>query len=121
MKFLFYAFFVVVLLEPVGGRGVYGETPNAFIFSLNNSEGLAPFMSKVKPERKALAIYRDSDYGPSFGNDLIIKAKISESRASLGSFYSVPASVKDGPAILKGPGQYFSPDKVEVFYLDPSR
>ena len=75
--------FFVVLLEPIGGRGGYGETPNAFIFSLNNSEGLAPFMSKVKPERKALAIYRDSDYGPHFGNDLIIKAKISESTASL--------------------------------------
>ena len=75
--------FFVVLLEPIGGRGGYGETPNAFIFSLNNSEGLAPFMSKVKPERKALAIYRDSDYGPYFGNDLIIKAKISESTASL--------------------------------------
>ena len=112
--------FFVVLLEPIGGRGGYGETPNAFIFSLNNSEGLAPFMSKVKPERKALAIYRDSDYGPYFGNDLIIKAKISESTASLGSFYSVPASVKDGAAILKGPGTHFSPDKVEVFYLDPS-
>ena len=111
--------FFVVLLESIGGSGGYGETPNAFIFSLNNSEGLAPFMSKVKPEHKAWAIYRDSDYGPYFGNDLIINAKISESTASLGSFYSVPASVKDGPAILKGRGQY-SPDKVEVFYLDVS-
>ena len=111
--------FFVVLLEPIGGRGGFGETPNAFIFSLSNSEGLAPFMSKVKPEFKALAIYRDSEYGPYFGNDLIIKAKISESTASLGSFYSVPASVRDGPAILKGRGQY-SPDKVEVFYLDAS-
>ena len=110
--------FFVVLLESVAGG--YAEAPNAFIFSLNNSEGLAPFMSKVKPEHKAFAIFRDSDYGPYFGNDLIIKAKISESTASLGSFYSVPASVKDGPAILKGRGRY-SPDKVEVFYLDPSR
>ena len=107
------------MLESIGGHGSFGNTPNAFIFSLNNSEGLAPFMSKVKPERKALAIYRDSDYGPYFGNELIIKAKISESTASLGSFYSVPASVKDGPAILKGRGQY-SPGKVEVFYLDAS-
>ena len=112
--------FFVVLLEPIGGRGGYGETPNAFIFSLNNSEGLAPFMSKVKGGFEPLAIFRDSDYGPYFGNDLIIKAKISESTASLGLFYSVPASVKDGSAILKGRGQY-SPDKVEVFYLDPSR
>ena len=113
--------FFVVLLESIGGYGGYGETPNAFIFSLNNSEGLAPFMSKVKREYKQFAIYRYSGYGPAFGDDLVIKAKISQSRARLGSFYSVPASVKDSLAILKGPGTYFSPDKVEVFYLDPSR
>ena len=112
-------FFFVVLLEPIGGSGGYGETPNAFIFSLNNSEGLAPFMSKVMREYKQFAIYRHSGYGPCFGSDLFIKDKISESTARLGSFYSVPASVKDKLAILKGPGQY-SPDKVEVFYLDPS-
>ena len=123
LKFLFYAFFVV-LLEPIGGsggHGDYGETPNAFIFSLNNSEGLAPFMSKVKPQFKILAIYRHSDYGPVFGDDLVINAKISQSRAHLGAYYSVPASVKDRFTILKGPGQYFSPDKVEVFYLGSSR
>ena len=120
MKFLFYAFFVAVLLESIGG-GVYAEAPNAFIFSLNDVEGLAPFMSKVKQGFKQLAIYRHSDNGPGFGDDLVIDATISKSRASLGSVYSVPASVKDRFAILKGPGQHFSPDKVEVFYLDPSR
>ena len=114
-------FFVVVLLESIGGYGGYGEAPNAFIFSLNNSEGLAPFMSKVMRGFKQLAIYRHSDNGPAFGDDLIIDAPISKSRARLGSFYSVPASVKDKYAILKGPGAYLSPDKVEVFYLDPSR
>ena len=118
MKFLFYAFFVV-LLESLGGD--YDEAPNAFIFSLNNVEGLAPFMSKVKPEYKQYAIYMHSDNGPTFGDDIVIYATISLSRAKLGSFYSVPASVGDGSAILKGPGDYFSPDKVEVFHLDPSR
>ena len=118
MKFLFYAFFVV-LLESLGGD--YDEAPNAFIFSLNNVEGLAPFMSKVKQGFKQLAIYRHSDNGPGFGDDLVIEATISKSRARLGLAYSVPASVKDSFAILMGPGQYFSPDKVEVFYLDPSR
>ena len=80
-------------------------------------------MSKVKPELKALAIYRHSGYGPRFGDNLFIKARISESRAHLDSFYSVPTSVKvkDRSEILKGPGTFFSPDKVEVFYLDPSR
>ena len=118
MKFLFYAFFVV-LLESLGGD--YDEAPNAFIFSLNNVEGLAPFMSKVKQGFKQLAIYRHSDNGPGFGDDLVIDATISKSSARLGSFYSVPASVKDMSAILKGPGDHFSPDKVEVFHLDPSR
>ena len=109
------------MLESIGGHGGFGETPNAFIFSFNNNEGLAPFMSKVKREYKALAIYRHSDDGPTFGYDLVIKAQISQSTARLGSSYSVPSSVKDSFAILKGPGTYFSPDKVEVFYLDPSR
>ena len=113
--------FFVVLLESIGGSGGYGETPNAFIFSLNNSEGQAPFISKVNREYKKWAIYRHSDYGPTFGYDLVIKAQISQSTARLGSYYSVPSSVKDSSAILKGPGTYFSPDNVEVFYLDPSR
>ena len=111
--------FFIVLLESVGG--VYAEAPNAFIFSLNNSEELSPFISKVKQGFKYLAIYRHSDNGPSFGDDLVIKPTISQSRARLGSFYSVPASVKDMLAILKGPGTFFSPDKVEVFYLGSSR
>ena len=111
--------FFIVLLESVGGG--YAEAPNAFIFSLNNSEELSPFISKVKQGFKYLAIYRHSDNGPSFGDDLVIKATISQSIARLGSFYSVPASVKDELAILKGRGLHFSPDKVEVFYLDPSR
>ena len=111
------------MLESIGDPGGYGVTSNAFIFSLNNSKGLAPFMSKVKGRFETSAIYWHSNYGPRFGDDLIIGAKISQSRARLGSYYSVPTSVKekDKLSILKGPGTYFLPDKVEVFYLDPSR
>ena len=109
-------FLCFVLLESSGG---YAETPNAFIFSLNNYESVAPFLSKVKPEAKGAAIERLEDHGPKFGADLIIPLDI-KSEASLGLYYSAPASVnKDN--ILKGPGMYFSPDEVEVFYLDPSR
>ena len=101
--------------------GRYAKTPNAFIFSLNNSERLAPFLSKVKTEQ---AIDRRSDTGPKFGSDLIIyldpKSIVSRSRAVLGTSYSVPVSVTDRHTILKGPGQNFSPDEVEVFHLDPS-
>ena len=108
------------MLESIGGHGGFGKTPDAFIFSLNNSEGLAPFMSKVMRGLEYFAIYWHSEYGPAFGDDLIIKAPISQSTASLGSYYSVPSSVRDRLTILNGLDQY-SPDKVEVFYLDPSR
>ena len=104
--------------------GRFAETPNAFIFSLNNSEGLAPFVSKVKEDKTKNAIERDLFYGLKFGDDLVIylDAKyVQDSKAVLGGFYSVPASVKDkGSTILKGPELNFSPDEVEVFYLDPS-
>ena len=97
--------------------------PEAFIFSLNNSEGLAPFVSKVRQGRAGSAIDRHSFYGPKFGQDIVIYLDantVRYSRALLGSYYSVPASVKDRFAILKGPGCCFSPDEVEVFYLEPS-
>ena len=100
-------------------RGGYAGTPNAFIFSLNNYQGLAPFVSKVKPEYTGGAIDDRSYYGPKFGLDLIIYLDV-KSRASLGSYYYAPASVNKA-SILKGPGGDFSPDEVEVFYLDPSR
>ena len=60
-------FLCFVLLE---SRGGYAGTPNAFIFSLNNYEGLAPFLSKVRPEYTGDAIDDRSYYGPKFGTDL---------------------------------------------------
>ena len=109
-------FLCFVLLESSGG---YAETPNAFIFSLNNYESLASFLSKVKPEAKGAAIDDRSYYGPKFGSDLIIHLDL-KSHASLGMDYYAPAFVNK-ENILKGPGGDFSPDEVEVFYLDPSR
>ena len=112
--------FLFVLLESSGG---YGASSEAFIFSLNNSEGLAPFLSKVKPGKAGKAIERDSYYGPTFGQDLVIHVdavRKSYSQARLGVYYSVPASVTDKLTILAGSGRYLSPDEVEAFYLDPS-
>ena len=109
------------MLESSGG---FAETPNAFIFSLNNFEGLAPFVSKVKEDKTKKATERDLFYGPKFGDDLVIyldTAYVQDSQAVLGSFYSVPASVKNKVKVLKGPELNFSPDEVEVFYLNPSR
>ena len=117
LKFLFNAFLMFCLLESSGG---FTKTPNAFVFSLNNFEKLAPFVSKVMPGKTRWAIYRHSYYGPKFGSDLLIHGAASEAR--LGLYYSVPASVKDMFKILAGieKQKRFSPDEVEVFYLDPS-
>jgi len=113
--------FIFVLLESSGGNGATFE---AFIFSLNNSEGLALFLSKVKLGRVGKAIDRHSYYGPKFGQDLVIdveETRKGDSEANLGKYYSVPDSVKDkGSTILTGKRGNFSPDEVEVFYLDPS-
>ena len=109
------------MLESTPG---FGETSNAFIFSLNDFEGLAPFVSKVRERKKNKAIQRGSGNGPMFGQDLLIFFKAPPGRQSytdFGNHYSVPASVM---AKLENLGWYqriFSPDEVEVFYLHPSR
>ena len=101
--------------------GRYAETPNGFIFSLNNFEGLAPFVSKVKTGN---TIYGASTFGPTFGQDLLIFHNGPFGRQSLTNFgnsYSFSASVTGK---LGNPGWHkenFVPDEVEVFYLDPSR
>ena len=112
--------FCFVLLESSGG---YAETPNAFIFSLNNFERLAPFVSKVKNVNTKEAIGRRSDNGPTFGQDLLIFFTTDgrQSYTDFGNYYSVPASVTSKLANLGWPIGIFSPDEVEVFYLDPPR
>ena len=69
------------------------------------------------------AIYMRSGYGPSFGDDIEIADNAnsnSYSYARLGVFYPAPAAVQDRYIILAGT-YYFSPDEVEVFYLDPTQ
>ena len=106
------------MLESSGG---YGFTRKAFIFSISNKEELDPFVSEVR--RPDVAIIRRSEYGPVFGDDIGIANNAnsnSDSRARLGGFYPAPAAVQDPDTILAGTF-YFSPDEVEVFYLDPTQ
>ena len=106
------------MLESSGGDGF---TRKAFIFSISNKEELDPFVSEVR--RTYGAIYRWSGYGPGFGFDIYIANNAnsnSNSVARLGSYYPVPAAVQDPNTILAGT-KYFSPDEVEVFYLDPTQ
>ena len=99
--------------------GTSGHTSNAFIFSLRNNEGLAPFKSIVtKPK---YAIVRVSRYGPTFGggHDIRIADNANSntnSYTNFGTSYSVPSGVQDRITILAGT-LYFTPDEVEVFYL----
>ena len=109
------------MLESSGG---IGETPNAFIFSLNDFGWLAPFASKVKKANTKEAIDRSSVIGPKFGQDLLIffnPQSGMQSFTDFGNHYSVPASVMAKLANLGWHQRIFSPDEVEVFYLDPSR
>ena len=112
-------YLISVLLE---SRGRWGATSEAFIFSLNNKEGMAPFLRKVTPGRVGSAIDRHSYYGPKFGQYIVIHVEESRkhsSRARLGDYYPFPAAVHNWLTVLAGT-EYFSPDEVEVFYLDPS-
>ena len=107
------------MLDP--SSGLWGFTRKAFIFSISNKEELDPFVSEVRrPDR---AIYRLSGYGPWFGYDIYIVNNAnsnSRSYAGLGWHYAAPAAVQDPDTILAGT-EHFSPDEVEVFYLDPTQ
>ena len=101
--------------------GYYGFTRKAFIFSISNKEELDPFVSEVR--RLYWTIYRGSGYGPCFGNNIEIANNANNnnnSYARLGWHYPAPAAVQDPNKILAGT-ENFSPDEVEVFYLDPTQ
>ena len=104
---------------PSESSGGYGTTSKAFIFSLNNKEGLKPFKSNVTIP--GYAIYRRSGYGPAFGygGNIHIADQANSNANSFtrfGHFYSVPSGVTDPQTILAG-SYYFTPDDWEVFYL----
>ena len=101
--------------------GDFGYTPNAFIFSLRNKEGLGPFKSMVANPSKA--IFRYPVLLSAFGNghDLVIGDNANTNSNSYTDFgqkgdYSVPSGVQDPYTILAGTNQ-FTPDEMEVFYL----
>ena len=106
------------MLESSGG---WGFTRKAFIFSISNKEELDPFVTEVR--RTYGAIGRWSGSGPRFGYDIKIanNAKSnSYSYARLDWVYPAPTAVQDPDTILAGT-LFFSPDEVEVFYLDPTQ
>ena len=116
-----YHLIIIIYLSHLASSDGYSSTSNAFIFSLINKEGLAPFKSMVK--EPSYAIIRDSSYGPTFGRgcDILITNNANSntdhmSRTYFGRSYSVPSGVKNKHTILAGT-YLFTPDEVEVFYL----
>jgi len=92
------------------------------MFSLRNKEGLGPFKSMVT--NPTYAIYRSSSSCPTFGRGYDIRiynnANINtNSYSDFGpsNYYSVPSGVQDQYTILAGT-RNFTPDEVEVFYLE---
>ena len=78
-------------------------------------------MSEVR--RPSAAIYRKSGFGPAFGSDILIVNNANSSSYSVARLvwaYPAPAAVQDRYTSLAGT-EYFSPDEVEVFYLDPTQ
>ena len=97
----------------------YRKTDKAFIYSLENKEGLAPFKSMVK--RGSQAIYMGISYGPTFGggHDIHIANNAghnAHSYTNFGHSFLAPSEVKEKVTVLAGT-YHFAPDEVEVFYL----
>ena len=71
-----------------------------------------------------MAIYRWRQYGPNFGYRVKVanyaNGNSIHSWAQLDWLYPAPAAVQNPNTILAGT-KYFSPDEVEVFYLDPTQ
>ena len=56
-------FFILCTFGFSESSGGYSATSEAFIFSLNNNEGLEPFVSKLKDKHSGEAIYKSPRYG----------------------------------------------------------
>ncbi|XP_067015976.1 uncharacterized protein [Acropora muricata] len=97
----------------------YGNTSNAFIFSLLNSENLLPFKTVVTV--KSQAIFKGESKGPTFGGghdlfvDLNNPKEPPSSHTKLGHSYK-PTVARSKLTLLAGSFNFVL-DEVEVFFL----
>ena len=91
------------------------DTLKAFIFSLKNNKALPPF--KCFAQKKNGAIYKSSNFGPSFGTPVSLFIKGRKSRAKIGNPYSAPIGVNNCNGDLTNEAGRFDLDNYEVFYL----
>ena len=97
----------------------YGETSQAFIFSLQNNEGLELFKGMVKAPWNA--VHRHLNHGITFGRGLDIytadNAKLNlDSYTKSGFSYFIPTGGRCQKSIPAGIYS-FTPDEAEMFYL----
>ena len=110
---------LIVLTVDENPYNGYRKTDRAFIYSLHNKEGLAPFKSMVKHDSQA--IYMEMSHGPTFGGGFDIHIANNaghnvHSYTNFGHSFLAPSDVEEKDTVLAGT-YYFTPDEVEVFYL----
>ena len=95
------------------------------MYSLRNNDGFASFKSTLKNENDPKAIYRGSNYGPTFGvgHDLHIANNAGSNTNSytyFGSSYNLPLgyTYDQTSRSLLGGSYKFTPSEVEVLYLN---
>jgi hypothetical protein len=109
----------------------YSSAPGSFLFSLRNNDDLTPFKAALKNENDERAIYRNSDYAPTFGDgaglqlghDLYIAGNAGSNTPSgkeFGNNYQLPYGYTAGQintrSLLAG-SYYFNPSEIEILYL----
>ena len=95
------------------------------MFSLRNHDDLSPFKAPLKDENNDKAIYRDSGFGPVFGDDdLVVGNNIGSHAVSFTdfgeSFQPPPGYIRNNPktqSLLAG-SHYFTPAEIEVLHLN---
>ena len=111
----------------VGGLGYRNDT-KAFLFSLRNNAGLAPFKLDVSTETGSNAIYTNWNYHLTYGGGHDLKIvdnpnSNTNSYTNLGSSYKVPTGYQphatDTKDLLAGSYNYVV-DEIEVFYTSKS-
>jgi hypothetical protein len=97
----------------------YKSDRNAFIFTLTNKDN-QPVKMKVDPNRHHRAIYCHSEYGPTFGGDIIIANNANttmDSFSNLGNIYKHPQyayGTNEAVSFLAGSFE-FQLDEIEVY------
>ncbi|XP_015749123.1 PREDICTED: uncharacterized protein LOC107328890 isoform X2 [Acropora digitifera] len=103
----------------------YASSRKSFIYSLYNINGFSPVKLQIKSGKQSYAIYRCSNYGPTFGHgyDIRIYNNAATNRYSYtgcGSSYHLPPGYSSSGSSCRfyagGGSHKFSPTDVEVFY-----